>query len=501
MGRSSPSWLRPALAAAAVVLGVVAVVGAVSLLRTERTVTIGENTLVNAPGIVDAHNSPGVVRSPTDGDNFVIVHRVDRPPFSAQLHTSSDGGASWQLTELPLPAGLDRPFAPDASFAPDGTLYVSYVNLTGQGNVPDNLWLVSSDDGGRTLSDPVRVAGELAFQARLATGPDGTVHLTYLQATDVALLQLVGRAPVVAVRSEDGGQSFTEPVPVSDDDRLRVGAASPVIDADGNITVLYQDFKDNVRDFQNLEGPPWTEPSALVVTRSVDGGRSFSPGVELESGLIGTKRFLVFLPEFPSLAAGPQGELFVAWADGRNGAEDVYLRRSGDGGQTWTDALRVNDNPVDDGTAQYLPALAVARNGRVDVVFFDRRNDPANLRNDAYLATSEDGGGSFRNIRLSSESFDSRVGPSAGPLLPADLGTRLGLAATAQSSLAAWTDTRLGTIETERQDIMTSRVDHPDLSGLTWRWAVVIGSVLAALLALFAWRVKAAPVQRSREQS
>ena len=39
-----------------------------------------------------------------------------------------------------------------------------------------------------------------------------------------------------------------------------------------------------------------------------------------------------------------------------------------------------------------LIARVVAPNGRIDLVFLDRRNDPENLRNDAYFTWSEDGG-------------------------------------------------------------------------------------------------------------
>lgn len=99
---------------------------------------------------------------------MIVVNRVDRPRFTAALHWSVDRGKSWRTSALPLPEGKDRPDAPDAAFAPNGILYVICVNLEGRGNQPENLWLAKSRDGGRTLSRPVRVAGDLTFQARLA---------------------------------------------------------------------------------------------------------------------------------------------------------------------------------------------------------------------------------------------------------------------------------------------------------------------------------------------
>ena len=479
---SRGDWAVAALKRAVLLLlAAVLAVGAVVAGRraAQRSLHVSDNRLVNAPQPIDANNTPSLARNPRRPDNVVLTHRVDRPAFSARLQWSDDGGRTWQPTELPLPEGVDRPFAPDVAFGPDGTLYVTYVNLVGEGNVPDNLWLAKSSDGGRVLSEPVPVTGRLAFGARLAVGPDGTVHVTWLQAAEVGFFRLAGEPnPILASRSTDGGRTFSPPVPVSDADRLRVGAASPVIDARGDLVVLYQDFKDDRRDFEFLEGPPWEEPFALVVSRSTDGGRSFSAGTELESGVVATRRFLVFLAEFPSLAAGADGSLYVSWTDGRDGSDDVYLRRSADGGLTWSEARRVNDNPLGDGTSQYMPRVAVAPPGRVDVVFLDRRRDPRNVMTDAFLAQSTDGGQTFENHRLSSRSFDSNVGPFVDATFPIDFGSRLGVLSSDEETLAAWTDARLGDEGTGRQDIFFAEAARRRGGPLAW--------VLAATLALFA---------------
>ncbi len=431
----------------------------------------GPNHVVDVPGPINADNSPSLARNPRRPGNLALTYRVDRPGYSAALAWSQDGGAVWQATALPLPLGLDRPFGPDVAFGPDGTLYVSYVNLAGNGNAPDGLWLARSTDGGRTLSPPVRVSDRLAFQVRIAVGPDGTVYVTWLQAGSVAINRLVGFPnPVVVSRSLDGGRTFSAPVPVSDPGRQRVGAASPVVDAHGRLFVLYEDFKDDRRDFEYLEGPAAETPFSLVITWSDDQGRSFAPGIDVDTDLTASHRFLVFLPDFPSLALGPQQQLYVAWADGRHGDEDVFLRRSDDRGRTWSPAVRVNDNRHGDGTDQYLPRVAVAPSGRVDVLFLDRRRDPRhNVMTDAFLARSGDGGRSFTNIRVSSRSFDSTVGPSVAGFMPVDFGSRIGLAGSDGASLAAWTDSRFGSQDTGRQDIVFAVVG---------RRAVTIGELI-----------------------
>jgi prepilin-type processing-associated H-X9-DG protein len=463
---------RTALAVVAVVAGLaIVLVAAVALASRGGGDKVGANVLVNRPGPIDVSNSPTVARNPNRDANLVVSFRMDRPGFSAGLYWSDDGGETWTPTTLPVPADVPRcaaspkgdpcPFGPDVAFAPDGTLYVLYVGLRGSGNDPGNLWLSTSTDGGRTLAPPTRVAGELTFQARLAVDPRGPVYATWLQGFGTGNLSFTEPVPyVVAARSDDKGRTFSPPVRVSDPARPRLGGPSPVVDAKGRLSVLYEDYKENRRDFSYLAGPPAEQPSALVVNTSNDGGSTFAPGVEVDNGLIATRRFLIYLPESPQLAAGPGDTLYATWADGRDGDDDVFLRRSSDGGRTWAPAVKVNDNPQD-GSPQFLPKVDVAADGRVNVLFLDGRNDKERkVLLDAYLATSTNGGKSFENIRLSDRSFDSKVGPTFGDDYGTDFGTKLGLASASGGKVfAAWTDTREGTQVTGRQDVAFASAD------------------------------------------
>jgi len=502
---------RTALGAVAVVAGLATVVGATLALTSGHGPSVAANVLVNRPGLVDVSNSPKIAHNPTRDANLVVSFRMDRPGYSAGLYWTDDGGATWTPTALPLPADVPRcaaspkgdpcPYGPDVAFAPDGTLYVLYVSLRGNGNDPSNLWMSTSTDGGRTLAPPVQVAGELTFQPRLAVDPKGPVYVTWLQAFGTGSLSFTEPVPyVVAVRSDDRGRTFSAPVRVSDQPRPRIGGASPVVDAKGRLSVLYHDFKENRRDFSALPGPPAELPSALVLTTSTDGGRTFSAGVEVDDGLIATRRFLIYLPEAPQLAAGPGDTLYATWADGRTGDDDVYLRRSSDGGRTWARAVKVNDNGKD-ATAQFLPKVDVAPDGRVNVLFLDGRNDEKKVLLDAYLGTSTDGGKTFENIRLSDKSFDSRVGPTFGEEYGTDFGTKLGLTSANDGAYAVWTDTRLGTPATGRQDVAFASVKlGSDRAGLRAVLIVVFLLVIGAVI-VFIVRSRRSPDSRASSAS
>ncbi|MFN2568780.1 MAG: sialidase family protein [Candidatus Dormibacteria bacterium] len=155
---------------------------------------------------------------------------------------------------------------------------------------------------------------------------------------------------------------------------------------------------------------------------------------------------LIYTMPPPTLVADDKGEVLAAWHDARNGDWDVFLRASNDLGRSWGKLHRLNDDALNNGRHQYLPHLSVAPNGRLDVVFYDRRRDPQNLRNDTYYTFSLDAGASFAtNLRITSQSSNSRVGqtylvPSAKGLV--EFGSRLASLSRDSGVLLAWTDTR-----------------------------------------------------------
>ena len=496
----------PLLAGAAVltVAGIVFLI--VMLVARGPAPQVTSNTLLGGSGanaIVQANDSPTVVRNPANGQNIVVTNRIDRPGYSADVHWTTDGGRSWHSTALPLPAGRDRPYAPDPAFASDGTLYVIYVNLEGTGNDPQELWIARSSDGGSTFQGPFPITGRYAFQARVAIDSGGTIYVTYLHATQVGLLTLIPPAAIQVQRSTDHGQTFSAPVQVSDPQRVRVGVPTPVIDSTGNLDVLYEDFKGDARDFLNLLGPAWESPFALVLTRSPDHGASFSQGQEIDSGLLPAGRFLVYLPQVPSIAAGPKDALYVSWADARSGADRVYLRRSTDGGQSWQPLVSITPGISDTSVSAWLPAVSVAPSGRVDLLYFQGHRDTGDNMIRAYIATSGDAGASFTRVAASATSFNSSIGPRAGPsYLPPDLGSRLSLESDSSGALAAWTDTRLGTTDTGRQDIGLGTVSIGAAPVSAWQWIVLAalllaGEGLAVLWVLDQRRMRAVESDRS----
>lgn len=467
--RSFASGARRGLVLAAA--GAAALLGA-QLIPADASVSRqGPDRPVNAggsdPGDISAHNSPTVARNPRSAGNLVVTSRVDSPDFTCAVHVSFDGGAAWRPTRVPTPKGEGpKCYAPDASFGPDGTLHVSWVTLRGRGNVPNAVWVASSPDGGKTLGSPRKVAGRLAFQVRITADRTDRrrLYATWVQAREVGALKFTGPGnPVLMARSDDGGTTWERPVQVNAPKRGRVLAPSTVVGPKGELYVVFLDVGDDRLDYEGGHdargGPAYPGRFALIVARSTDRGATWTESI-VDDAVVPTRRFVAFLPPAPSLAVDVRsGRVYVGFEDGRQGDPDAWIWSLAPGAATWSKARRVNDTPARDGTAQYLPKLAVAPNGRLDVVYYDRRDDGRrNVFNAVSLQSSDDGGETFGpRVALSSRSFDSRIGAGSERDL-ADLGSRLGLVSGDESAFAAWSDTRAGTDASNKQDIAGARI-------------------------------------------
>jgi hypothetical protein len=230
----------------------------------------------------------------------------------------------------------------------------------------------------------------------------------------------------------------------------------------------------------------WAGPAGLVFTRSLDGGETWPQDN-------------VFISEFPGgwdyaipgifranglpvtccdLSGGSyHGRIYVNWSDQRNGTADtdVWLSKSDDGGQTWSNVIRVNDDPP--GRHQFFTWMTVDQTtGFLYFVFYDRRNYSNNMT-DVYLAVSQDGGETFDNIRISESPFTpvptvffgdyTNISVHGGIIRP--IWTRL-----EGGNLSVWTaliDSILTGIPAEKEALgpISLEQNYPNpASGLTW---------------------------------
>jgi len=120
----------------------------------------------------------------------------------------------------------------------------------------------------------------------------------------------------------------------------------------------------------------------------------------------------------PSVAVASDGAVYVVWTARVNASEklatNIYMSVSNDGGQTFGDEVKVNDDKA--ATDHGMHSLAVAKDGRIYVGWLDERNVRApkhagkneghqmESNRELYIAYSTDGGRTFSaNRKVASE--------------------------------------------------------------------------------------------------
>jgi hypothetical protein len=150
-------------------------------------------------------------------------------------------------------------------------------------------------------------------------------------------------------------------------------------------------------------------------------------------------------PNTPSLAYSPRtGTLLYVYQNNINrpaSAADISYQLSRDGGLHWSDAKFLSTT-IGGGPArndQFFPAAASDESGRFQVIWFDRRIDPANVRINTWQATSSNDGNGFTSARISTHDWDPNLGFFTSG---AFIGDYNGIAASTRAVYPVWTDGR-----------------------------------------------------------
>ncbi len=207
---------------------------------------------------------------------------------------------------------------------------------------------------------------------------------------------------IVFSKSADQGETWSDPLRISkfggdckDGDETVEGAV-PAVGPNGEIFVT------------------WTGPKGLVMQKSLDGGATWLseekslepqfggwdltiPGIYRANGLPILKC---------DISDGPnKGTLYLNWCDQKNGEDntDVWIIKSSDGGETWSERIKVNQDAS--AKHQFFTWLAVDQSsGFLYTVYYDRRNYSDN-QTDVYLSVSRDGGKTFTDTKISDSPF------------------------------------------------------------------------------------------------
>lgn len=398
--------------------------------------------LVTVSGDNQRGSEPSIAVNPKNPSQVVAVFQP------ATVVYSSDGGQTFRAADLPPIEGWRTGGDVSIAFDNKGHAYLSTLHFEKLGSMSywahgagkNGIFVRRSADGGKTWEKDA-----VAVKTYDGTGPDShmedmprifadaQVNSPYAGNVYVGWIEWqLDKSLMLFARSLDGGKTFSPPMQVSthaglprDDNGGLVGFVG-VVGADGTIYAS------------------WNDGSTITFTQSHDGGKTFAPsGVAINvappyfggaGGVPGVSRVM----GFPQIGVDARpgklgGTLYLAWSDFRNGDVDVFCASSKDRGRTWSEPVRVNNDPIHNGIDQFFQWMAVdPATGDVYLQFYDRRDDPENRKTGFTLARSTDSGKTFVNYSWEETPFESR--------LPAFLGDYTWLTVFDGKAYGAWTE-------------------------------------------------------------
>ncbi len=392
-----------------------------------------------------------------DDDDGAVFHQMslmtDRlPPFTGELRSaysmlrSTNGGKTWSD---PIVVSNRTEFEPGSPFNDKNTLTADPYKRRFVYGTWQLLKEVLPDDDSAI---PVQVFYSDTFYIRSndrgkSWEPERAI---YKIRDDVTLFSTFGidpnETPIV------GAQNIGHQIVVLPDGRLvNVSQARFLTVDESGEEPEFENFYERtiIRSFDN--GDTWEQTGKIIPSTTISGfvSRDFELFIGSGGAIENTTRSASSIPDIA--VNRTNGHMYVVWqaVDPTFSFIGVFMSVSRDGGDTWSDQITVGGgDPTPDNFNSFaeLPAVHVADDGTVGVLFFDDRNDvicpnfgltneqnpecftvlpdgsvkAGPLSTDWYFKTYDPDLNLIEEVRVTRESFDLRQAPIARGYFPGD---------------------------------------------------------------------------------
>lgn len=347
----------------------------------------------------NAPEEPSIYVNPYDTDKLIAGANINN------LYYSDDGGYTWTVTTLSSPSnGVwgDPVTIVDTA----GNYFFFHLSNPPSGSWIDRIVCQKSTDEGVTWNDGSHMGlnggKEQDKQWAVIDRTDNTIYVTWTQFDSYGSSNPNHVSSIMFSKSVDEGETWSPALKINevdgdciDSDNTTEGAV-PAVGPNGEVYVAWAGPEGLVFDRSLDQGETWLDEDIFI--SDIPGGWDYSiPGISRCNGLPIT---------VCDLSGGPNhGNIYVNWSDQRNLPfdTDVWMARSTDGGDTWSDPIRVNnDHP---GRQQFFTWMSIDQvTGYLWFVWYDRRHYE-DTSTDVYMAVSMDGGDTFINFKVSEEPF------------------------------------------------------------------------------------------------
>ena len=348
----------------------------------------------------DAANEPSISVNPTDGNKIFIAWRqfnsINSDFRQAGWGYTTDAGTTWTFPGV-LQNNIFRSDPVTKSDEAGNFFYLSLQSTESESFFCDDLW--RSTNGGQTFTeqspDEAGHGGDKEWFTIDTT--NGMGHGFVYQFWTGFFACDTGEFD----RSITSGMTWQTPIniPNSPDH----GAMD--VDTNGNLFVAGGGAPFYCVRSSNAQNPNVT-PTFDRVTQVNLGGDLIQGGIN-GIGLCGQTFVAV------DRSGGPTNNYVYVLASvlpsGRS-TTDVMFARSTDDGQTFSAPVRINDDPNPQNDWHWFGTLAVAPNGRIDVVWYDTRNGGNHINSQLFYSWSTDGGLTWAPNIAASNVFNPQAG-------------------------------------------------------------------------------------------
>jgi len=350
----------------------------------------------------DAANEPSIAVDPTAPLRLAVGWRqfdsISSNFREAGWSWSTDGGRAW-APKGTLDNGI---FRSDPVLASDSDGRFYYYSLISTPEIFCSMFV--SEDAGASWFGPIDAFGgdKAWFTIDTTAGPDrGNIYVGWAQASNQYGLRTF-------IRSFAGGSTYTEPIwtdPTPTWGTLAVGLEGELYmagnaDYDRDRFVVHRSF--------DVSDPAAEPPGFDVIDVDLEGAQRVGGEFPISpnpAGLLGQLWIASDHSEGPN-----QGNLYIVSSVDPESPDpmDVHFVRSTDGGDTWSDPVRIHSDDRD--AWQWFGTMSVAPNGRIDVVWVESVDNLYANMGELTYTFSRDGGYTWSQPVAVSPVFDSWIG-------------------------------------------------------------------------------------------